>query len=238
MRPTEKVILALDVDSLPKAQKLIKQLGSAIAVFKIGPVLFTAVGPQVIKQVRKAGSRVFLDLKFHDIPNTVAGAVRMATRQGVFMLTVHTCGGREMLAAAAAAAADEAKKIKGKRPLVVGVTVLTSDKAGADTRKEVLMRALLARDCGLDGVVCSVQEAAAVRKICGKRFIIVTPGIRLGTSPSRRNIDWRRGQSVGIDDQKRVATLQAGLAAGADYLVVGRPILEARDPLQAVHSLF
>ena len=224
MRTTEKVILALDVDSLPKARKFIRQLGSAIAAFKIGSVLFTAVGPEVIKQVRKAGSRVFLDLKFHDIPNTVAGAVRMATRQGVFMLTVHTCGGREMLTAAAAAAADEAKKTGVKRPLVVGVTVLTSDKAGADTRKEVLKRARLAQACGLDGVVCSVQEAAAVRKACGKKFIIVTPGIR----PA----------GAGVQDQKRVATPQAALAAGADYLVVGRPILEAKDPLQAVNGLF
>jgi orotidine-5'-phosphate decarboxylase len=224
MRKTEKVILALDVDSPAKAGKFIKKLHAAIGIFKVGSVLFTAAGPQVIGRVHRAGCRVFLDLKFHDIPNTVAGAVRQAARLGVFMLTVHTCGGKEMLEAAAAAARDQAKQGRTSRPLVVGVTVLTSDKGGADTAAEVVKRARLARECGLDGVVCSVQEAAAVRKACGKNFIIVTPGIR----PA----------GTGVQDQKRVATPQTALAAGADYLVVGRPILEAKNPLQAVNELF
>lgn len=224
MTRQERVILALDVDSAARAAAFVRKLKGTLTVFKVGSVLFTACGPKVITAVQRSGSNVFLDLKYHDIPNTVAGAVRMATRLGVFMLTVHTCGGKEMLEAAAAAAKEEAHRLKRRKPLIVGVTVLTSDKASSGTAAEVVKRARLAKACGLDGVVCSVQEAAAVRKACGKGFVIVTPGIR----PA--------GGDLG--DQKRVATPQSALAAGADYLVVGRPILEAKDPVRAVKDLF
>jgi len=186
-------------------------------------VLFTAYGPRIVELVRKKGAQVFLDLKFHDIPNTVAGAVRQAVRLRVAMLTLHTVGGKEMLQVAAQAAAEEAKKNRIKKPLLLGVTVLTSDKAVKDTRATVVARARLARQAGLDGVVCSVHEAAAVRKACGRKFIIVTPGIR----PA--------GAEAG--DQKRVATAKTAFAAGANYIVVGRPILEAENPLRALKEI-
>jgi orotidine-5'-phosphate decarboxylase len=219
----QKFILALDVESLSRAQFCLQRLSPEVAFYKIGPVLFTAYGPRIVELVRKKGAQVFLDLKFHDIPNTVAGAVRQAVRLRVAMLTLHTVGGKEMLQVAAQAAAEEAKKNRIKKPLLLGVTVLTSDKAVKDTRATVVARARLARQAGLDGVVCSVHEAAAVRKACGRKFIIVTPGIR----PA--------GAEAG--DQKRVATAKTAFAAGANYIVVGRPILEAENPLRALKEI-
>jgi len=219
----QKFILALDVESLSRAQFFLQRLSPEVAFYKIGPVLFTAYGPRIVELVRKKGAQVFLDLKFHDIPNTVAGAVRQAVRLRVAMLTLHTVGGKEMLQVAAQAAAEEAKKNRIKKPLLLGVTVLTSDKAVKDTRATVVARARLARQAGLDGVVCSVHEAAAVRKACGRKFIIVTPGIR----PA--------GAEAG--DQKRVATAKTAFAAGANYIVVGRPILEAENPLRALKEI-
>ncbi|MDD5347622.1 MAG: orotidine-5'-phosphate decarboxylase [Candidatus Omnitrophica bacterium] len=224
MLKTKNIIVALDVNDLQRAQSIMRQLRSAVTIYKIGPVLFTAYGPRVIELARQKGAEVFLDLKFHDIPNTVAGAVRQAVRLKVKMLTLHAAGGKEMLQAAAHAAADEAEKTKMKKPLLLGVTVLTSNKAVKGTRATVVAWARGAQQAGLDGVVCSVHEAAAVRKACGKGFIIVTPGIR------------PKGAVAG--DQKRVATAQAAFAAGANYIVVGRPILEARNPLEAVKNIF
>jgi orotidine-5'-phosphate decarboxylase len=219
----KKTILALDVDDLRTAGHFVDMLYPQVDFFKIGPILFTAYGPKVIELVRKKGADVFLDLKFHDIPNTVANAVRQATRLKVRMLTLHTSGGKEMLMKASAAAKEESAKLKIKRPLLLGITVLTSDKKKANTQKIVLERARLAKRSGLDGIVCSVHEARAVRKACGKNFVIVTPGIR--------------PKSAQAGDQKRVATAKDAFLAGASYIVVGRPILDAADPLEAAKDI-
>jgi orotidine-5'-phosphate decarboxylase len=221
---SNKLIVALDVNTFKEAKRFVDRLFPKIKIFKIGPILFIACGPKAVELARKKGAGIFLDLKLHDIPNTVANAVRQATRLRVKMLTLHTCGGEEMLKKAAEAAREEAAKLKIKKPVLLGITVLTSDKESANTQKAVLERALLAKKSGLDGVVCSVHEAAAVRKACGKDFIIVTPGIR------------PKGGEAG--DQKRVATAKDAIAAGVDYIVVGRPVLEAADPLKAVEALF
>ena len=222
-RISNSIIVALDVDTEKQAKRFVERLLPAIKIFKIGPILFTAYGPKVIEMVRKKGAEVFLDLKFHDIPNTVANAVRQAARLKIRMLTLHTSGGEEMLVRAAQSAREEAAKLKIKKPLLLGITVLTSDKARVNTKKTVLERARLAKRSGLDGIVCSVREAKAVRKACGKNFIIVTPGIR--------------PKSAQHGDQKRVATAKDAISAGANYIVVGRPILEAADPLQAATDI-
>jgi len=219
----KKLILALDVKTLAEARMIVADLSRVVSVFKIGPVLFTAYGPKVVEMVRKKGADVFLDLKFHDIPNTVANAVRQATRLKVKMLTMHTSGGEEMLMRAAGAAKEEAAKLKIKKPILLGITVLTSDKSAKNTAIDVVRKARMAKKAGLDGVVCSTHEAKAVRKACGQRFFIVTPGIR--------------PKGAGASDQKRVATAKDAIFAGADYVVVGRPILEANDRLQAARDI-
>ncbi len=228
------LIVALDVDTFEKAQKLIDALSDSVDIFKIGSQLFTAYGPFVTRYVQAKGKKVFLDLKFHDIPNTVASAVKSAVSLSVapnadkdfaplFMLTVHTQGGAEMMQAAANAAKEQAALLKVARPLIVGVTVLTSTARTKDTDSIVLERARRAKDCGLDGIVASVEEAAMVRSALGKDFVIVTPGIR----PA--------GADVG--DQKRVATPKAALEAGSNYLVVGRPIVAEADPKDAAQKI-
>jgi orotidine-5'-phosphate decarboxylase len=243
----DKLIVALDVDSLEKAKRLVDILYPNVKFFKVGSQLFTAFGLGAVKIVTEKGGRVFLDLKFHDIPSTVFSAVasgtalsaiftpssisfsnierevKDATQLAVFMMTVHTKGGTEMLKAAIKGATEKAAELKITKPFIIGVTRLTSDKNNQNTQEEVIEAARLAKDAGLDGVVCSVGEAAAVRKVCGKDFIIVTPGIRPKDYPA--------------DDQKRTATVAEAIAAGADFIVVGRPILEAKDPLKAVKGL-
>lgn len=215
-----KLIVALDVDTIVQARKLVNELYPPVGIFKVGSQLFTAAGPRVIEYIRNKGAEVFLDLKFHDIPNTVARAVRQAVRLEIKMLTVHISGGKEMLSAAVQAAKAEAKFLRRRRPLLIGVTVLTSREAGpADVLK--LAKAGLA--AGLDGVVCSAREVRLLRKTIKKKFIIVTPGIRPKTAPG--------------DDQKRTATAKEALTAGSDFLVVGRPILEAGDPRKAVENI-
>jgi orotidine-5'-phosphate decarboxylase len=221
MKP--KLIVALDVDRLEDARNLVKLLYPAVGLFKIGSQLYTAYGPEALEMIQEAGGKVFLDLKFHDIPNTVAGAVRAATAFDIFMMTVHAAGGEEMMRFAADAAKKRAAECKIEKPNILGVTVLTSDASGGDTQKLVVERALSAQRAGLDGVVCSVHEAAAVREACGKDFIIVTPGIR----PPEGD----RG------DQKRVATPADAVAAGSNFLVVGRPIVAAVDPLKAAREI-
>jgi orotidine-5'-phosphate decarboxylase len=218
-----ELIVALDVDTIDKAEVVINTLYPAVKIFKVGPVLFTAYGPRAIDLIRKKGAEVFLDLKYHDIPNTVAHAVRQAARLGIGMLTLHISGGEEMLRAAVLAAQEETQALSIKKPLLLGITVLTSDSSKGNTLETVLERAKLARKSGLDGVVCSVGEAAAVRKACGEDFIIVTPGIRLAGSKT--------------DDQKRIATPEDAKKAGANFIVVGRPILEAQDPLKAAEGI-
>lgn len=221
-----ELIVALDTPSLTDARQLVESLRPEVEWFKIGLELYTAHGQAALNMVRAAGAKIFCDLKLHDIPNTVAGAARVLAGAGVAMFNVHAGGGREMMAAAQAAAASATPT--GQKPLVIGVTVLTSlDQAGwgevyqtgVDPLSQVVHMAKLTQAAGLDGVVCSVREAAAVRAACGPDFAIVTPGVR----PA----------SAAANDQKRVATPTDAVRAGATHIVVGRPITAAADPRQA-----
>ena len=227
----EKLLVALDVPGLPEAEALLERLQGVVTGCKIGSQLFTAVGPAAVERAQKRGFRVFLDLKFHDIPHTVAGAVREATRLGVFMLNVHASGGLAMMKAAAEAAGAAAKDLRVARPLCLGVTVLTSldrrmleREVGVPTTVEghVLRLAGLAREAGLDGCVASPREVRPLRIAMGQGFTLVIPGIR----PAARD-----------DDQMRTATPAAALRAGADYLVIGRPITAAPDPAAAAAAI-
>ncbi|MBI4246803.1 MAG: orotidine-5'-phosphate decarboxylase [Candidatus Rokubacteria bacterium] len=230
-KPSDRVFVALDVESVTDASALLDRLDGVLTGCKIGTQLFTAAGPAAVELARKRGWRVFLDLKFHDIPNTVAGAVREATRLGVFMLNVHASGGVVMMRAAAEAASKAAAEFGVSKPICLGVTVLTSlDRRALDVElgvpatveAHVLHLARLAREAGLDGCVASPREIAPLRLALGPRWVIVTPGIR----PADR-----------ADDQVRTATPRAALAAGADYLVIGRPIAAAADPAAAAGAI-
>ena len=226
MDPKERIIIALDVGTKREALALMEKLQQA-RIFKIGLELFTAEGPALLKETIRMGKRPFLDLKFNDIPNTAAGAVRSATRNGASLLTLHATGGKEMMAAAARAAREESATTGKERPLLLGVTVLTSLKDeelhqigyAHPVADQVLRLAALARDSGLDGVVCSPHEIEIIKKECGRDFIVVAPGIR----PA-----WAAAQ-----DQKRIMTPAEALAKGADYLVIGRPITGAPSPDEA-----
>ena len=229
------MLVALDVPSLDEAEALLGRLEGILTGCKIGSQLFTAAGPAAIEAARKRGFRVFLDLKFHDIPNTVAAAVREATRLGVFMLNIHASGGLAMARAAAEAAVKAAGDFGIPRPLCLGVTVLTSlDRKAlqrevgvpASVAAHVLHLAELARAAGLDGCVASPQEISLLRLAMGQEWVIVTPGIRPAVSD-------RRSSPLPPDDQVRIATPRRALAAGANYLVVGRPISGAPDPAAA-----
>jgi orotidine-5'-phosphate decarboxylase len=229
--PADRLYVALDVERLEEAEALLDRLAGVVGGCKIGSQLFTAAGPAAIERALKRGFRVFLDLKYHDIPNTVAGAVREATRLGVFMLNVHASGGLAMLRAAAEAATKASKDFALPRPLVLGVTVLTSlDRRALETEvgvlgpveAHVLRLAERARAAGLDGCVASAQEIAPLRLALGPRWVIVTPGIR----PAERT-----------DDQMRTATPTAAVRAGGTYLVVGRPITAAADPSTAARAI-
>ncbi|MDD5465590.1 MAG: orotidine-5'-phosphate decarboxylase [Candidatus Omnitrophica bacterium] len=215
-----QIILALDVDTLESAADFVNKLYPKIKIFKVGSQLFTAYGPKVVELIHQKGAEVFLDLKYLDIPNTVSSAVAEAVRLKVKMLTLHISGGKEMIEAAAASARHLAKVSGLKRPLLIGVTVLTSQKASSG---EVLKLARQGLASGLDGVVCSAREAAALRKKIKKSFLMVTPGIRTNNS-------------VG-DDQKRTATVKEAVGAGSNFLVIGRPILKAADPLKKAEEL-
>ena len=218
-----KIIIALDYPSAAPALALADKLQPSLCRLKVGKELFTATGPALLEQLMNRGFEIFLDLKFHDIPNTTAQACKAAAGFGVWMVNVHALGGRKMLEAAREAIASSARQ-----PKLIAVTLLTSmaqdDLAGiginATPAEMVLRLATLARECGLDGVVCSAQEAALLRKQCGTDFCLVTPGIR--------------PLQASLDDQLRVMTPQAALRAGASYLVIGRPITQAVDPLQAL----
>ena len=226
-----RVLVALDFDDAIPALALVDRLDARACGVKVGSELFTAAGPQFVKQIVARGFNVFLDLKFHDIPNTAAGACAAATRMGVWMMNVHAGGGRAMLAAAREAVDRSARSAGIRAPRLIAVTVLTSLDAAAlvdvgqgDSVSAQAMRlAALAGDCGLDGVVCSAAEARSMRSAFGKAFTLVTPGIR----PA----------DAGADDQARVATPEAALANGADYLVVGRPITRAADPVAALAQI-
>ncbi|MBI4335838.1 MAG: orotidine-5'-phosphate decarboxylase [Candidatus Omnitrophica bacterium] len=241
----DKLIVALDVDTLEAAGQIVNRLYPAVKIFKVGSQLFTNCGPQAVELVHGKGAKVFLDLKFHDIPNTVSNAARAAAKLGVFMFNVHVQGGFDMMRKAVAigdvsqGASSLDKGVSsltenwhlGKRPLVLGVTVLTSmgekDLRDLEIRKglksQVTYLAKLAKDAGLDGVVASAEEIQPIRWACGDEFIIVAPGIR----PA-----WAQKQ-----DQKRTATPKEAISLGANYIVVGRPILEAEDPKAAAEEI-
>jgi orotidine-5'-phosphate decarboxylase len=228
--PKDRIIIALDVKDRDEAAKVVSGLKDA-RTFKVGLELFTAEGPALFKKLKVLRKDIFLDLKLHDIPNTVAGAARSAVRHGVQMMTIHTSGGKEMMARAVAAARETAEAEKLERPLLLGVTVLTSLKAAeldevgmnADVAAQVLRLAGLAKAAGMDGVVCSPQEIEIVRKEFGRELLIVTPGIR----PA-----WAAAQ-----DQKRIMTPAEAVAKGADYLVIGRPITGAPSPEDAFRRI-
>jgi orotidine-5'-phosphate decarboxylase len=225
------IIAALDVPSAEQAWKLAEQLAPAVGAFKIGKELFVAAGPDIVKRVRATGASVFLDLKFHDIPTTVARAVASAVRLDVQMLTLHTSGGGDMMRAAEKAAQDTAATSGRQPPLVLGVTVLTSSTnetlaeigCEADTERQVVRLAQLAVKSGLRGLVCSPLEIVALRKILPAHIQLVTPGIRTGAEKA--------------DDQKRTLSPKEAMAAGANWLVVGRPIYAAENPRAAAEQI-
>jgi orotidine-5'-phosphate decarboxylase len=227
----EQLLVALDVDTIDDARTLANTLRGWVGGFKIGSRLFTANGPAFVEELVGRGDRVFLDLKFHDIPNTVAGAVAAATRLGVWMVNVHAGGGLDMMRAARQAADQEAAKASVGPPLVIAVTVLTSfSQAGlaatgisSAVPDQVRRLALLAQEAGLDGVVASPQEIGLIREACDPRFAIVTPGIR--------------GAADAKGDQTRTASASGALAAGATHIVVGRPIIAAADPRAAAQRI-
>jgi orotidine-5'-phosphate decarboxylase len=231
MTGKDRLIVALDVGTEAKALELVDKLKGAVDIFKVGSELFTSCGPRIIDTINKKGCKVFLDLKFHDIPNTAARAAGAATELGVFMMNLHSLGGYEMMREAAKAVEDEAEDLKIAKPKLLAVTILTSmDENGLkkigindNMKSQVLKLAKLARDAGLDGVVASPQEVRFIREELGKNFLIVTPGVRPSWASS--------------NDQKRVLTPKEAIENGADYIVIGRPITEAKDPEEATRRI-
>ena len=231
MADKNPIIAALDVSTAEQALKLAEQIAPAVGAFKIGKELFVSAGPDIVKKIRATGASVFLDLKFHDIPNTVAKAVAAATKLDVQMLTVHTSGGGEMMRAAEKSAHAAAKSLGLTAPLVLGVTVLTSSNnetlaeigCETDTEKQVLRLAQLAVKSGLRGLVCSPLEIVTLRKILPPHIQLVTPGIRTGAEKT--------------DDQKRTLSPREAIQAGANWLVIGRPIYAAENPRAAAEKI-
>ena len=230
----DRIIVALDMDDIQTATHLADQLKDSIKIFKVGLQLFTAGGPAVVRALQERGCQIFLDLKYHDIPNTVAQAARLATKLGVFMFTVHTFGGSQMLRAAAEAAKESAIKRGVVKPLVLGVTILTSiddnvlrEELGINrtVKDQVLRLTGLARSAVLDGLVLSGCEVTAVRAKMGGEVVLVVPGVR----PA-----WAGAQPA---DQRRIMEPAEAIRAGADYVVVGRPITGAANPVDAARRL-
>jgi orotidine-5'-phosphate decarboxylase len=226
MRSEPRVIVSLDFPTADEASLLVSMLDPVACRLKVGKELFTRCGPSIIEKFTGQGFDVFLDLKFHDIPNTVARACQAAAKLGVWMLNVHACGGRQMLEMA-----REALDKQSHQPLLIAVTVLTSmDEADMNevgvpgtVSDQVLRLTSLARQCALDGVVCSAQEVGMIRQAVGSEFKLVTPGIRSADSTA--------------DDQRRISTPVQAIEAGSDYLVIGRPVTQASDPLKVLESI-
>lgn len=231
MMPKERLIVALDVDTKKRAVDLVEMLRDEVKLFKVGSELFTSCGPDIVAAIRAKDCGVFLDLKFHDIPNTVAHSAAAASGLGVFMLNVHALGGYYMMKRCAESVKMEAKALNITKPKVIAVTILTSmdenslKKTGINDNmeKQVLRLAKLAKDASLDGVVASPSEVGPIRKALGEEFLIVTPGVR----PA-----W-----AAVNDQKRHATPKEAVLSGATYIVVGRPITEAPDPFKAAKKV-
>lgn len=229
MQTKNPLIIALDVDSPRKALNLVRKLKVTGAAFKVGYELFCAAGPRIVDRIIAHDVRVFLDLKFHDIPNTVKKAAATVTKMGCWMFNVHASGGAEMMRVAKEESLDVAKKYGYKPPLVLAVTVLTSLSeldflgVGRTMPDQVLHLAQLAQHGRLDGVVASAQEASLLKKACGAQFCLVTPGIRLPMSPA--------------DDQKRTLTPKEAMQAGSHYMVMGRPITESPRPLRTIETI-
>ncbi len=229
----KKIIIALDVKTEEQAVDLVKELKDYTGAFKIGLELFNSIGPRIIESVKDAGAeRIFLDGKFHDIPNTVSGAARAAVRMGVWMFNIHVSGGFDMMESARLAAHEEAERLKIDPPLMIGVTVLTSIgqdtlhsqlKINSDLNDYVLHLAELARQAGLDGVIASAREAKRIKESCGSDFLVVTPGIR----PS-----W-----ASANDQIRIITPHEALENGSDYLIIGRAITSASNKVSAAEKI-
>ncbi|NWF57392.1 MAG: orotidine-5'-phosphate decarboxylase [Syntrophaceae bacterium] len=229
LSPAEKIIFALDVSTLEEARKFVRLLKGRTGLFKVGLELYTALGKEAVRAVQEEGGRVFLDLKFHDIPNTVSRAAEEAVKLGVDMFNLHASGGTEMMRETAERCRKAAERMNRRPPIVLAVTILTSmddenlkeiGMAGP-VEERVASLAQLARKAGVDGVVASPREIVPIRRRCGERFVIVTPGIR----PAFEG---------GKDDQKRVMTAGEAISAGADYIVVGRPVRLAPDPAAAM----
>ncbi|MEL7568851.1 MAG: orotidine-5'-phosphate decarboxylase [Dehalobacterium sp.] len=228
----EKLIVALDVSTRQEALRLAEQLWDSVGAFKIGMQLYNSEGPDIIKDIQALGGKVFVDLKFHDIPNTVSQTSRVITRKEAFMFSIHASGGMEMMEKSAFAVREVSEEINIVKPLVIAITVLTSinqevfeNEVGISKsiEEQVVNWAKLAQRAGLDGVVASPQEIEAIRKACGKDFVIVTPGIRPLWAIS--------------NDQKRVMTPKEAVMRGATYLVVGRPITSHQNPVQAAKKI-
>jgi orotidine-5'-phosphate decarboxylase len=230
--PREMLIFALDVGKgIEEAMTWVKRLRDHLEIFKVGKESYTRYGPYIVQKIKESGKNVFLDLKFHDIPNTVAGAAVGAVEQGVYMFNVHALGGREMMEKTVAAVSRAAQEAALHPPIILAVTVLTSlndldlKQMGFNySASELTLRlAKLAMDSGMSGVVASAHDIVDIRRTCGDDFIIVTPGIREATSQD--------------DDQKRISTVRDAIMRGADYIVVGRPIRQAADPVQKVEEI-
>lgn len=229
----EKIIVALDVETAAEAREIIAELGGEVGAFKIGLQLFTAAGASFVRETVEAGNKIFLDVKFHDIPNTVSKAATEVARLGVWMFNVHALGGAEMMRRTVETVSEFCEKENLEKPKIIGVTVLTSSNQEtlkqvgieAETSEQVLKLAGLTAESGLDGVVASPLEVDLIRRnVENKQFMIVTPGIRSGNRETS-------------DDQKRVTTAGEALAAGANYLVIGRPIVRAKNRVSAVREI-
>lgn len=227
MSPKENLIIALDVETPSAALELVRQLHGFAGMFKVGSQLFTSAGPQIVKDIIALDAKVFLDLKFHDIPHQVAGAARAAAELGVSLFTVHASGGSEMLSRAVEAAGGRSKVLAISILTSIDQKILTQIGVTSTPEESVLRLVKLAEASGVDGVVASPQEIKTIRReISRPGFLVVTPGIRPATNASNS-----------MEDQKRVATPAAAIADGASYLVVGRPITGAPNPLQAAHEI-